>query len=59
MAIHLGMPNDGTFISSDGYSMKDSEGVSLNAMQASDKWKIVLNNVVYHINVKLPTKESE
>jgi hypothetical protein len=59
MAVYLGIANDGTFVSSDGYSIQDSEGLSLYAMQASDKWKIILNNVVYRVNVNLDKKESE
>lgn len=59
MAIYLGIVNDGTFVSSDGYSLRDSNNISLYAEQASDKWKIVLNNVVYRVNVNLDTKESE
>lgn len=59
MAIYLGIVNDGTFVSSDGYSLRDSNNLSLYAQQASDKWKIVLNNVVYRVNVNLDTKESE
>lgn len=59
MAIYLGIVNDGTFVSSDGYSLRDSNDLSLYALQASDKWKIILNNVVYHVKVNLDTKESE
>lgn len=59
MAIYLGIANDGTFVSSDGYSLKDANDLSLYAMQASDKWKIVLNNIVYRVNVNLNTKEAE
>ena len=59
MAIYLGIANDGTFVSSDGYSLRDSNDLSLYAMQASDKWKIVLNNIVYRVNVNLNTKEAE
>ena len=59
MAIYLGIVNDGTFVSSDGYSLRDSNNISLYAEQASDKWKVILNNVVYRVNVNLDTKESE
>ena len=59
MAIYLGIANDGTFVSSDGYSLRDADGVSLFAMQASDKLKIILNGVVYRINVNLTQKEAE
>lgn len=59
MAIYLGISNDGTFVSSDGYSLRDSNNVSLYAEQASDKWKVILNGVVYRVKVNLDTKESE
>lgn len=59
MAVYLGIANDGTFVSSDGYSLKDANDLSLYATQASDKWKIILNNVVYRVKVDFNTKESE
>lgn len=59
MAIYLGIVNDGTFVSSDGYSLRDSNNVSLYAEQASDKWKVILNNVAYRVKINLDTKESE
>lgn len=59
MAIYLGINNDGTFVSSDEYKLQDLDGLYLYALQASDKWKIILNNVVYRVNVNLDTKESE
>lgn len=59
MAIYLGISNDGTFVSSDGYRLRDSNDAPLYASQASDKWKIVLNNVVYRLNVNFNTRESE
>lgn len=59
MAIYLGISNDGTFISSDGYSLRDANDLSLYAEQASDKWKVILNGVAYRVKVNLDTKESE
>ena len=59
MAIYLGIVNDGTFVSSDGYSLRDSNNISLYAEQASDKWKVILNGVAYRVKVNLDTKESE
>lgn len=59
MAIYLGINNDGTFVSSDGYALKDSNELFLSATAASYRWKIILNNVVYHLNVNLDKKESE
>lgn len=59
MAIYLGTSNDGTFVSSDYYSLLDLNGLLLCALPESSKWKINLNGVVYHLNVNLDTKESE
>lgn len=59
MAIYLGISNDGTFISSDDYRLLDSNELSLYATQASDKWKIIIDNVAYRVKVNLDTKESE
>ena len=59
MAIYLGVANDGTFVSSDGYRLQDSNGLYLNAMQASDKWKIIIDNVVYRVNVNFSLKDGE
>ena len=52
MALYLGIKNDGTFVSSDGYSLQDANGMSLFAMAVPDKWKIIINNVVYNLNLK-------
>lgn len=59
MAQYLGIINNGIFMSSDGYSLQDSNGLSLVAIPKTRKLKINLNDVVYRINVKLPAKESE
>lgn len=59
MAIYLGIVNDGTFVSSDGYSLRDANNLSLYAEQASDRWKVILNGVAYRVKVNLDTKESE
>lgn len=59
MAVYLGIANDGTFVSSDGYSLLDSNDLSLYALHASDKRKVIINNVVYNVKVNLDTKESE
>ena len=59
MAIYLGIVNDGTFVTADGYSLQDSNGLSLCALQASDKWKIIIDNVVYRVNVNLSLKDGE
>jgi hypothetical protein len=59
MALYLGASNSGTFLSSDGYELQDSNGLSLSALPAKSKWKIILNGVTYHLNANLKTKESE
>lgn len=59
MALYLGVSNNGAFVSSDGYALQDLNGLSLNAVPATSKLKIILNGVVYRLNVKLPEKESE
>lgn len=59
MALYLGVASNGTFVSSDGYRLQDSNGLYLTALSTSEKYKIILNNVVYRVNVKLPKKESE
>lgn len=59
MALYLGIANNGNFITSDGYSLQDANGLSLTALATTDKWKIILDNVVYRLNIKLPEKEDE
>ena len=59
MAVYLGITSDGTFVTSDGYKLQDTNGLSLNALYATDKYKVILNNVVYNINVNLNKKEAE
>jgi hypothetical protein len=59
MALYLGIANNGTFVSSDGYALQDSNSLSLTALPATSKLKIILNGVAYRVNVKLPEKESE
>lgn len=59
MAMYLGVSNNGTFVSSDGYKLQDNDGLSLSALPANGKLKIILNGVVYRFNIKLPEKESE
>lgn len=59
MALYLGIINNGSFVSSDGYSMQDLDGLSLYALSDSSKQKININGVVYRLNIKLPKKEGE
>ena len=59
MAVYLGVSNNGTFVSSDGYTLQDSDGLSLMALPATTKLKVILNGIVYRVNINLPTKESE
>ena len=51
MAIYLGIKNDGTFTTSDGYILQDANGVPLLAMAVPDKWKIIINGVAYRVNL--------
>ena len=59
MALYLGVTNNGTFVSSDGYALQDSNGLYLVALPNTSKLRIMLNGVAYRLNVKLPEKESE
>lgn len=61
MALYLGISNNGTFVSSDGAVLQDCTGVSLRALPATTKLKVVLNGIAYRVNVNLnsTTKESE
>ena len=59
MALYLGVINNGIFMSSDGYSLQDTNGLSLMAIPKTRKLKINLNDITYRVNVKLPAKESE
>ena len=59
MAVYLGITNNGTFVSSDGYTLYDSDNLALSATAATSKLKVVVNGVVYRFNIKLPAKESE
>lgn len=59
MAIYLGIANDGTFASSEGYALYDSDGLYLKAMYTLGKLKVILNGVTYNVNVKFSEKESE
>ena len=57
MALYLGIKSDGTILSSDGYKLRDANDVLLSAMTSVDKWKIMINDVEYRLNINL--KESE
>lgn len=59
MALYSGVANNGNFITSDGYTLQDSDSLSLSALPAVSKFKIMLNGIAYHVNIELPTKESE
>jgi hypothetical protein len=59
MALYLGVANNGRFITLDGYTLQDSNSLSLSALPAVSKFKIMLNGVAYHVNIELPAKESE
>ena len=59
MALYLGIVNNGTFVSSEGYTLLDSNSLYLTAIPATNKHKIILNDIAYRLNIKLPAKESE
>ena len=59
MAVYLGISNDGTFITSDDYALKDMYDIYLTALPESTKWKIVINNDIYRFNINLNLKEDE
>ena len=59
MALYLGIDNNGTFVSSDGYTLQDSSGLSVSALSSVSKYKIILDNIVYRVNVNLNTKEDK
>lgn len=59
MALYLGVSNDGTFVSSEGYKLQSSDDLLLSAIPVSNKQKIIINNVVYRLNIELTAKESE
>ena len=53
MAVYLGIPNNGTFITSDEYKLQDSTGINLIATPSTNKWNIIIDNVVYCVNINL------
>lgn len=60
MALYLGASNNDRLMSSDGYILQDSNGLYLIALSTTtNKLKIILDGVVYRLNVKFPEKESE
>ena len=59
MAIYLGITHDGALISSDGYILQDTNGMTLYALQTSAQYKIIMDNVVYRVNVLLSLKDGE
>lgn len=58
MALYLGIDNDGTFVSSEGYVLQDSNGLTLTALPVVNKRKIIIDNVVYRLNINMTAKES-
>jgi hypothetical protein len=59
MALYLGIKNSGAFITADGYALQDSNGLYLSALPSTSKQKIILGNIMYRVNTKILTKESE
>lgn len=57
MSLYLGVVNNGTFVTSDNYTLIDSNDEPLVAQSSTSKWKIVINGVTYHVNINL--KESD
>ena len=53
MAVYLGVPNNGTFITSDEYKLQDSAGINLIATPSINEWNVVIDNVVYRVNINL------
>ena len=59
MAVYLGVGNNGSFVTSDDYTLVDANGLTLTAYPSVSKYKVILNNIVYRINVNLNKKEGE
>lgn len=59
MALHLGTSGNDRLMSSDNFRLQDSNGLYLNTLSTTNKFKIILGGVSYRINVKLAAKESE
>ena len=59
MALYLGISNNGALISSDGYRLQDSNGLLLTTLQENNKWKIIIDNVAYRININSSLKDGE
>lgn len=59
MAVYLGVSNNGSFVTSDGYRLQDSTGVPLTATPSTIKWNVVIDNIVYRVNVNLGLKDGE
>ena len=59
MAVYLGIANNGTFVTADGYRLQDSNGILLSATPSTTKWKVVIDNIVYRVNVNLGLKDGE
>ena len=59
MAIYLGIGNNGVFVTSDGYKLQDSTGATLIAAPSEDKWNIIIDNIVYQVNVNLGLRGDE
>ena len=59
MGLYIGGGNNLTLLSSDNHILLDSNGLSMLALPEISKKKIILNNVVYRLNINLNSKEGE
>jgi hypothetical protein len=59
MSLQLGIASNGSFVTADGYKLQDSNGTHLSAAYIVNKFKVMINGVIYSFKVKLPKKESE
>lgn len=57
MAVYLGIGNNGTFVTSDGYRLQDVNEMSLTAQPMISKLNVVINGVVYRVNANLKDGE--
>ena len=57
MALYLGANDNVKFVTLDGYTLQDSEGLSLIALPVVAKRKIIINNVVYRVILNLKGSE--
>ena len=59
MGVYHGISSNGMFVTADNYGLQDLDGKSLSSQPSTDKWNIVIDNIVYRLNIDLNTKESD